>query len=60
LLEKLVEEAQEAGQAPPDEPVTELADLYEALAALMAAWQIAPEHVQQSCTISPFSAILVI
>jgi hypothetical protein len=29
------------------ELVTELADLHEVLAALMAAWQIAPEHVQQ-------------
>ncbi|MCU0486032.1 MAG: hypothetical protein MUC85_07950 [Anaerolineales bacterium] len=47
LLEKLVEEAQEARQAPPDELVTELADLQEVLAALLAAWQIAPEQVQQ-------------
>lgn len=47
LLEKLVEEAQEACQAPPDELVTELADLHEVLAALMAAWQIDPEQVQQ-------------
>ena len=52
LLEKLVEEAQEARgailrSAAPDELLTELADLQEVLAALMAAWQIAPEHVQQ-------------
>jgi predicted house-cleaning noncanonical NTP pyrophosphatase (MazG superfamily) len=47
LLEKLVEEAQEARQAPPDELVTELADLHEVLAALMAAWQIAPKQVAQ-------------
>ena len=47
LLEKLVEEAQEARQASAEELVTELADIQEVLAALMAAWQIAPEHVQQ-------------
>jgi predicted house-cleaning noncanonical NTP pyrophosphatase (MazG superfamily) len=47
LLEKLVEEAQEARQAPPDELVTELADIQEVLAALLAAWQIAPEQIQQ-------------
>jgi predicted house-cleaning noncanonical NTP pyrophosphatase (MazG superfamily) len=47
LLEKLVEEAQEACQAPPDELVTELADLHEVLAAVLVACQIAPEHVQQ-------------
>lgn len=47
LLEKLVEEAQEARQASPEELVTELADLHKVLAALLTAWQIAPEHVQQ-------------
>lgn len=47
LMEKLVEEAQEARQAAPDELITELADLHEVLTALMTAWQIAPEHVQQ-------------
>ena len=47
LLEKLVEEALEARQASPEELVTELADLHEVLVALMAAWQIAPKHVQQ-------------
>jgi predicted house-cleaning noncanonical NTP pyrophosphatase (MazG superfamily) len=47
LLEKLVEEALEARQASPEELVTELADIQEVLAALMAAWQIAPEQAQQ-------------
>lgn len=47
LLEKLVEEAQEVCQAAPDELVTELADLHEVITALMIAWQIAPERVQQ-------------
>ena len=47
LLEKLVEEAQEARQAAPEELVTELADIQEVLASLLAAWQIAPERVQQ-------------
>ena len=47
LLEKLVEEAQEARQATPDELITELADLQEVIAALLAAWHISPEKVQQ-------------
>jgi predicted house-cleaning noncanonical NTP pyrophosphatase (MazG superfamily) len=47
LLEKLVEEAQEARQAAPDELITELADLQEVIAALLAAWHISPEKVQQ-------------
>ncbi len=47
LLEKLVEEAQEIRQAAPDELVTELADLHEVIAALLAAWHIPPEKVQQ-------------
>ena len=47
LLEKLVEEAQEAHQAAPDELITELADLQEVIAALLAAWHISPEKVQQ-------------
>ncbi len=47
LLEKLVEEAQEARQAGPDELVTELADLQEVLAALLTAWQIDPQQVAQ-------------
>jgi predicted house-cleaning noncanonical NTP pyrophosphatase (MazG superfamily) len=37
LLSKLVEEAQEAAAASPDQLVTELADVYEVLAALIAA-----------------------
>ena len=47
LLEKMVEETLEARQASPEELVIELADIQEVLSALMAAWQIAPEHVQQ-------------
>jgi len=47
LLQKLVEEAQEARQAAPDELITELADLQEVIAALLAAWHISPEKVQQ-------------
>ncbi|OGO35380.1 MAG: hypothetical protein A2W35_01190 [Chloroflexi bacterium RBG_16_57_11] len=47
LLEKLVEEAQEARLAAPDELVTELADIQEVLAAVLAAWQIVPDRVQQ-------------
>ena len=52
LLQKLVEEAQEARgailrSAAPDELITELADLQEVIAALLAAWYISPEKVQQ-------------
>ena len=47
LLEKLVEEAQEARQASPEELSTELADIQEVLAAVLAAWQISPQFVQQ-------------
>jgi predicted house-cleaning noncanonical NTP pyrophosphatase (MazG superfamily) len=47
LLEKLVEEAQEVHQAAPEELVAELADIQEVFAAVLAAWQIAPEQVQQ-------------
>jgi predicted house-cleaning noncanonical NTP pyrophosphatase (MazG superfamily) len=47
LLQKLVEEAQEARQAAPDELITELADLQEVIAALLAAWHIFPDKVQQ-------------
>jgi len=47
LLEKLVEEAQEVHQAAPEELVAELADIQEVLSAVLAAWQIAPERVQQ-------------
>ena len=47
LLQKLVEEAQEARQATLDELITELADLQEVIAALLAAWHISPEKVQQ-------------
>ncbi|MBN2148002.1 MAG: nucleoside triphosphate pyrophosphohydrolase [Anaerolineales bacterium] len=47
LLEKLVEEAQEACRAAPEELATELADLQEVIAAVLAAWHISPEKVQQ-------------
>lgn len=52
LLEKLVEEAQEARDAilrsaAPDELITELADLQEVIAAVLAAWEISPDLVQQ-------------
>ncbi len=47
LLEKLVEEAQEAHQASPEELVTELADIHEVLAALLDAWQVDPGQVEQ-------------
>ena len=47
LLEKLVEEAQEARQAGAGDLVTEMADLQEVIAAVLAAWQITPELVQQ-------------
>jgi predicted house-cleaning noncanonical NTP pyrophosphatase (MazG superfamily) len=47
LLAKLVEEAQEACEAAPDELPTELADLQEVIAAVLAAWHISPEKVQQ-------------
>ena len=44
LLEKLVEEAR---QAAPNELITELADLQEVIGAVLAAWVISPEIVQQ-------------
>jgi predicted house-cleaning noncanonical NTP pyrophosphatase (MazG superfamily) len=47
LLEKLVEEAQEARQANPDALMTELADLQEVIGAVMAACGISPQAVQQ-------------
>ena len=47
LLAKLVEESQEACEAAPEELLTELADLQEVIAALLAAWHISPEKVQQ-------------
>jgi len=48
LLQKLVEEAQEARQAAPDELITELADLQEVIAALLARNQM-PKAVCQEC-----------
>ncbi len=47
LLEKLVEEAQEACGAAPDELPTELADLQEVVISVLAAWHISSEKVQQ-------------
>ena len=49
LREKLVEEAREAAEAPTDELVKEIADIYEVLDALMAVAGIeraAVEHTQ--------------
>lgn len=45
LREKLVEEAQEAAESTPDGIVTELADLYEIIDALMATYDIDREAV---------------
>ena len=45
LLDKLVEEAQEAAHAADDERITELADLYEVIDAILAAWHISREEV---------------
>lgn len=39
-LEKLIEEAQEAATAEPQQLVTELADLYEIIDAIMTAYRI--------------------
>lgn len=47
LLEKLVEEAQEARQATLDALMAELADLQEAITAVLVAWKISPDLVQQ-------------
>ena len=47
LLEKLVEETQEARQAASEELVSELADIQEVLTAVLAAWQITPVRVKQ-------------
>ena len=40
LLAKIAEEAQEAVEAPPDRLVTELADLYEIIEAVMVAFKL--------------------
>ncbi len=47
LLDKLVEEAQEAAQAKPDKLTTELADLYEVIDAVIAASGIDERTVRQ-------------
>jgi predicted house-cleaning noncanonical NTP pyrophosphatase (MazG superfamily) len=47
LLEKLVEEAQEAAQAGPEKLPTELADLYEVMNAVLAAYAIDRQQVAQ-------------
>ena len=46
LLEKLVEEAQEVTIAGPDDLVKELADLYEVVDALIAAFQLDREAIR--------------
>jgi len=46
LLEKLVEEAQEAAQSCDDNLPIELADLYEVIDAVMAAWKIRQKEVK--------------
>ena len=46
LREKLIEEAQEAAAANEYDLVTELADLYEVIEALMSCYSIAPENVR--------------
>ena len=47
LLEKLVEEAQEVPQAKLGGLINELADLQEVISAVLAAWGISPQAVQQ-------------
>jgi predicted house-cleaning noncanonical NTP pyrophosphatase (MazG superfamily) len=47
LLEKLVEEAQEATQAGKDDLITEIADLYEVIDAILVAWNISHEEVSK-------------
>jgi len=47
LLEKLLEEAQEARQGMYDDLITELADIEEVVLAILAAWEIPPESVHQ-------------
>jgi predicted house-cleaning noncanonical NTP pyrophosphatase (MazG superfamily) len=46
LREKLVEEAQEAAAANEHDLVTELADLYEVIDALMSCYGVTPENVR--------------
>jgi len=46
LLAKLVEEAQEAASAGPDDMVTELADLLEVIEATISAHGLSPEVVE--------------
>jgi predicted house-cleaning noncanonical NTP pyrophosphatase (MazG superfamily) len=48
LLEKLVEEAQEAAQAKPETLATELADLYEVIDAVIDAFSLDRESVLQN------------
>ena len=45
LLEKLVEEAQEAAKAQDDELVLELADIYEVIDAILVTWNISKNEV---------------
>ena len=45
LRDKLVEEAREAADAGPDQLTAELADVYEVVDALIAAYGLSREHV---------------
>jgi predicted house-cleaning noncanonical NTP pyrophosphatase (MazG superfamily) len=47
LLRKLVEEAQEAASASPEKLVTELADLFEVLEAVIAAHGLDPHQLRE-------------
>jgi predicted house-cleaning noncanonical NTP pyrophosphatase (MazG superfamily) len=46
LRQKLIEEAQEVASADEEHLITELADLYEVIDALMACYHISPSQVQ--------------
>ncbi len=46
LREKLIEEAKEAASASSNELITELADLYQVIEALMKSYDITPNQVQ--------------
>jgi predicted house-cleaning noncanonical NTP pyrophosphatase (MazG superfamily) len=45
LLQKLIEEAQEATLAESEDLITELADLYEVIDTILAIWKIPNEEV---------------
>lgn len=50
LHQKLIEEAQEAATADEQHLITELADLYEVIDALMACYHISPSQVRDEQT----------